>query len=165
MENRPVMASDGTRVGAYKGQPRNIKASFEKIGNYAKISADFYIGKSKKFQRGIYKIAVSALAYYVGADEMYKPKYNAIRNYVRNGKGKRHIIFLQESDFEHYEHEFNKPYVSQSNNYIITFRLACARMIVDLSENESELPKMIETLLAELGETGWTVIPLGLIKE
>ena len=61
MDSTPIVASDGSRVAPYRGSSRNIKASFKAGKPYARISFQVPFGHTKKFQRGIYKIALSAL--------------------------------------------------------------------------------------------------------
>lgn len=155
-----IKAPSGEDVAPYKGQPRNINASIKTTENEATVSFDFLIGQSRKFQRGIYKIAMSGLAHYVGASEIYKQKYNIIRQYVRNGNGNRHFISVRDIDYNNYYNEFNRPWISTEGDYIVTFRLAVMRFVVDLSENENELPKMIENFYTHYGKSGWTVLPV-----
>lgn len=95
MDSRDIVATDGTHVAAYRGSERNVKATFEKESPYVRVSFDITLGKSKKFQRGIYKIAFSALAYFLGPNVLFKAKYDRIRQYVRKGSGTRHFCCFQ----------------------------------------------------------------------
>ena len=160
MAPMPIAATDGSRVAAYRGSERNIKASFEREGPYARISFRVTFGQAKKFQRGIYKIALSALAYFIGVNELYKPKYDRLRQYVRKGSGTRHFMVLAEADPDNYFHKFVHPFVSPTGDYALEFRLACVRFIVDLSESESHLSRIAETAQREVGESGWTIVPI-----
>lgn len=160
MDPVPILASDGTHVAAYRGSERNIKANLEKGESCAQISFQVTFGQAKKFQRGIYKIALSALVYFIGPKELYKPKYDQLRQYVRKGSGTRHFIVLAETDSGDYHHKFVPPFVSPTGDYVLEFRLACVRFIVDLSESESYLPKIAEAANREVGEKGWTVVPI-----
>lgn len=160
MNSMPTVASDGAHVGAYRGSERNIKASYKEDGPYARISFKATFGQNKKFQRGIYKIALSALAYFIGASELYKSKYDHLRQYVRKGGGTRHFILVAEADPKSYSHKFTPPFVSATGDYAIEFRLACIRFIVDLSESESYLSQIAEVAKRDVGESGWTIVPI-----
>lgn len=98
MDPANTVANDGAHVAAYRGSERNVKATFEREEPYARISFGVTLGKSKKFQRGIYKIALSALAYFVGPNELFKAKYDHLRQYVRKGSGTRHFMLLAETN-------------------------------------------------------------------
>ncbi len=158
MDPIPTVASDGTHVAGYRGFERDVKATFEKEGPYARISFQVTFGKTKKFQRGIFKIALSSLAHFVGPSELYKPKYDRLRQYVCKGSGTRHFMLLAEDDSNYY-HKFVPPFVTPDGDYVLEFRLACVRFIVDLSESESHLPRIIEEAKRLVGENGWTVMP------
>lgn len=160
MDSLPIVASDGSRVAPYRGSSRNIKASFKVEKPYSQISFQVPFGHTKKFQRGIYKIALSALAYFMGPNELYKPKYDQMRQYVRKGTGIRHLMVLAEADPEVYYHKFVPPVVSETGDYALEFRLACIRFTLDLSESESYLPCIVDAANREVGETGWTVVPI-----
>lgn len=159
LDPMPIVATDGQRVGAYRGSDRNIKVSYKREGSYAGISFRVAFGQTKKFQRGIYKIALSTLAYYLGANELCKSKYDELRQYVRKGSGTRHFMVLAELDSNNYSHTFVPPFVSPAGDYALEFRLACSRLIIDLSESESYLSSIAEVAKREIGENGWTIVP------
>lgn len=159
LDPSPIVAPDGQPVAAYRGYDRNIRPSFKKEGQYTQILFQVSFGQVKKFQRGIYKIALSALAYFVGVNELYKRKYDKLRQYVCEGKGTRHFMVLAEDDSNGYFHTFAPPFVSPTGDYALEFRLACVRFIVDLSESESYLPAIAATAKQEVGENGWTIVP------
>ncbi len=156
---KTIKASDGFHVAPYRNSERNVKANFKAESGVAEITFQIKFGQSKKFQRGIFKIALSALAYFIGPNELYKSKYNQLRNYVRNGTGIRHLILLADSNPNNYSHQFDNPYISETGDYLLTFRLACVRFVVDLSESESSLARLSETAHQMFGQKGWTILP------
>ena len=72
----------------------------------------------------------------------------------------RHLMVLAEADPDAYYHKFVPPCASDTGDYALEFRLACVRFILDLSESESYLPRIVEVANREVGETGWTVVPI-----
>src|SRR5690606_26617378 len=60
MNATPMTARNGEHIAGYRGSARNIKASIHETGSSARITFESTIGTSKKFQRGIYKIAISS---------------------------------------------------------------------------------------------------------
>ncbi len=159
MDPISTVATNGSRVAAYRGSERDIKARFEEEGLYARISFQVTFGQAKKFQRGIYKIALSALAYFIGVHELYKPKYDRLRQYVCRGSGTRHFMVLGDADPGNYFHKFEPPFMSPTGDHAFEFRLACVRFIVDLSESESYLSSVREVVKREVGMNGWSIVP------
>ena len=108
MGPNPIVTASGSSIAAFRGSERNVKPRFTREGSYTRVSFQVTFGQSKKFHRGIYKIALSALAYFVGADELLKPKYNQLRQYVRKGTGTRHFLVFAETDSSNYRF-FSSP--------------------------------------------------------
>lgn len=153
-------APDGATVGGFKGKERNIRAEYSEHGPFAKVSFKTEFAASRKFQRGIYKIALSALVHFVGPEELFKPKYDGLRQYVRDNKGERHLMLLVDDGVEEYRHHFPPPMKSPEGDFGFEFRLACVRFIVEFSESESFMPKFEAAAQDHIGEKGWTVVPV-----
>jgi len=159
MENYPVLAHDQAALSGYRGRDRDVKVYFQREGNIARVSYDVEIGRNPKFIRGIVKIALSSLAYFLGAEHVTLSKYDSIRNFVRNGKGVRHVLMQSSSDSS-YLNQVWPPYESECKDYSLTFRIAAIEFLVDLSEHETQLPEFIQKSKELYSEKGWTVLPL-----
>ena len=159
MGNAPVTAHDQSELAPYRGRDRDIRATFDSEGLTGTVSFDVKFGASRKFVRGIYKIAFSALGYLVSFEELYREKYNFVRKYVRKGVGDRHILLYPEPDGA-YSHHFGSPIISDPHNYLMSFRLGHIRFFVDLSETEFAYERLKAESEKQLGKKGWTYLPI-----
>lgn len=159
MDPVPVAAHDGSRLAPYRGSKRDIRAKFTKEGNVASVSFDIPFGQSRKFLRGITKIAFSSLAYFLGAPLARSPAFSAVRRFVKYGVGNRHLLLTFGNDAT-YSNRVWPPYVSPSGDYAVTFRLASAEFLVDLSEKESFIPMFQSKAFELLGEKNWCTLPI-----
>jgi hypothetical protein len=91
MSGKSVEAHDGTIAGRYGKSPRNIEATFERIGDEAHIEYSVNVGGGIQFRQGIYKIALSLAAYYLGSDMVTGAYFDPIRNFVVQGIGDRGV--------------------------------------------------------------------------
>jgi hypothetical protein len=158
MENRPVKAHDGTTAAAYRGTNRNIRAKFNTDENLACVQFQVPFGQGQKFLRGLTKIAFSSLTYFHGPSVALHTAFDPIRAFVRTGVGKRHVL-MRGSDDKKYINRVWAPYVSQSNGYALTFRLACMEFLVDLSAEETYIPMFYSQAMSLYGKDGWTMLP------
>ncbi|WP_197054391.1 hypothetical protein [Nitrosococcus oceani] len=157
MENHPVKDHTGAQLAGFRNRERDIKAHFSHSGKIAQTNFSIEFGRKKKFHRGIYKIAFSALTHFAGASEAKKKKYNIIRRYVRKGAGKRHIILGDSGKFR-YQHAFKAPWVSESGDYAMQFILCGVTFIVDLSEDE-DYPRLKAAAMQIFKGNQWTYLP------
>jgi hypothetical protein len=139
MEPHPVAGPRGETLSPYKGKPRNIKAQFEVVGMVAKVGFEVPFGQGPKFIRGLHKIALSSLVYFLGPELALESKFDAVRRYVRHGEGKRQVLF-RPADDKGYAHHVNAPYTSGSGNYLVGMRIGIVEFLVDLSPTMSVLP-------------------------
>lgn len=158
MEKQAVIDHTGKELAGFRNRERDINACFDRSGKQGKVGFSVEFGRRKKFIRGIFKIAFSALTYFVGASETRKDKYNVIRQYVRKGKGTRHVIFGRAEKSE-YHHSFKPPLKSQSGDYVVQFILCGIMFIVDLSENEVYYPKYKSTAERMFQNDQWSYLP------
>lgn len=158
MESHAVVDHTGTVLPGFRKRERDVNAQLAQSENQGKVDFSIEFGRRKKFIRGIYKIAFSALTYFVGVSETRKQKYNGIRQYVKKGKGTRHII-LGGAERSGYYHSFKPPWVSEFGDYTMQFVLCGVTFIVDLSENEMHYPRY--KLMAErlFEDEQWTYLP------
>jgi hypothetical protein len=157
MEKHTVKDHTGTELTGFKKRERDINACFDHSENKGTVGFSVEFGRRKKFIRGILKIAFSALTYFVGASETRKEKYNVIRQYVRKGKGTRHII-LGRAEKLGYHHSFKPPLKTKSGDYVMQFILGGIMFIVDLSENEVYYPKFKSTAEGMFQHDQWTYL-------
>lgn len=158
MENHPVTAHDGTITAPYRGTNRNIRAKFSTDGYLARAQFQVPFGENPKFLRGLTKIAFSSLAYFQGTSMVLQNAFDPIRAFVRTDVGKRRAL-MRGSDDKKFINRVWAPYVSQSNDYALTFRLACVEFLVDLSAEETHIPMFYSQAMALFGKDGWTMLP------
>jgi hypothetical protein len=159
MDPKTTLAHDGTTLGAFGKSRRNANATLTKDGSLGRISFANTIGEDPKFVRGITKIAFSSFTYFIGADTALHESFGAVRAYVRDGVGQRPILMVA-SDDSAYKNEAWPPYKSETGDYYVTFRLAAAEFLVDLSPNLS-LSSFFSEELNRKNIQNWTWLPPG----
>jgi len=159
MDPTPIRAHDGSHLAGYRGSKRDIRAKLSKQGQVGKIDFETPFGQSPKFVRGITKIAFSSLAYFLGAPLALSPAFSPIRRFVKDGVGERHLMLTFGSDST-YRNQVWPPYVSPTGEYSVTFRIASAEFLVDLSEEESLLSMFQSKAPVFFGEKNWCTLPV-----
>lgn len=159
MERYPVKAHDGSRLGAFGKSDRNIGATLERDGQFAKIAFSTTIGQNPKFVRGILKIALSSLTYFLGEEAALSEDFDPVRTFVQHGAGGR-PIFLMPSTSGGYVNQVWPPYQSGSGEYAITFRLAVIEFCVDLSPKLALFSVLKTKAFEAYGSSGWTYLPV-----
>jgi hypothetical protein len=158
MERHPVTAHDGARVAAFRGKPRDIAVAVAQRGGEMEVSGSVSFGFSPKFVRGLTKIALSSVAYFLGADYARSADFDAARRYVMGGVGTRHAL-LQSSGDSEYRNTVWPPFRDEEGRTAVSFRLARVEFLVDLSPGESALPNLEAKQLEQMGTQGWCVLP------
>lgn len=158
MEKHSVSAHDGSALAPFRASRRNIRARFARQRDIGAVSFDVSFGDSTKFVRGLTKIAYSSLAYFLGAHVARQPMFAAVRDFVLNGRGTRHVMLSATGDNE-YRLTAWAPYAHESGGYAIGFRIAQMDFLVDLTEQEFILPMLETKMRKHHGEGGWTVLP------
>lgn len=159
MERYPVIAHEGTKLGAFGKSDRNIQASFKRDGQTAEISFSTSIGSKPKFVRGIAKIGLSTLAYFLGGELALSDDFDSVRKFVREGTGDRPVL-LKLVTTGGYLNQAWPPYKSETGEYAVTFRLASIEFCVDLTPKSTLFPMLKEKAIEMYGESGWTYLPI-----
>lgn len=159
MDPIPVKAHDGSRLAAYRGLNRDVCARLSEQEVTSSITFEVPFGQNPKFIRGITKIALSSLAYFLGPTIARSTIFTAVRQLVQHGVGKRHILVMFDTGSA-YCNRATPPYISPTGEYIVTFRIASAEFLVDLSEHESALPGLQLKMSEIYGENNWCVLPI-----
>lgn len=158
MERHAVEAHDGARLAAFQGSPRNIAVRFSLNGATAAASGSVPFGQSPKFVRGLAKIALSSVAYFLGADTARTSRFDAVREFVVRGTGERHVLMRTSNDTK-YRNEVWAPYRSATGDFAVSFRLGIVEFLMDLSTEESQLPLFEAKQFEMEGANGWCVLP------
>ncbi len=158
MESYPVKAHDGSRLAGFRGSKRDVRGHLSRQAGMASIKFEIPFGQSAKFVRVVTKIAFSALAYFLGAQIALSSSFNPVRDFVRQGKGRRHLL-MSSSDDKAYRNTVWAPYISPSGEYSVELRIATINFLLDLSEKESNLA-LFQSGMSELfvGKV-WCVLP------
>lgn len=159
VDPHPVISESGHRLSAAGRSARSISATLERSGETGTITFSTEVGRSPKFVRGIVKIALSQVAYFLGPEVVLDSVFDPIRNFVRDGSGKRHILLTQTSD-DLYRNIGWVPYRSEAGTLVSVFRLGYVEFCVDLSPGETEFPKMKAQAQKIMGKNGWSFLPL-----
>jgi hypothetical protein len=118
MNRYPVRGHDGSPVGPYRGSERNVKATYRSDGDAAVVRFTVNFASTPKFVRGVTKIALSTLAFYMGAGRALEPQLNAARSFVRHGIGVRHLL-IREPATPGYAHSFCPPYSNAGGHFAL----------------------------------------------
>jgi hypothetical protein len=159
MEKHSVTAHDGSRLAPFRGSQRSVRATLSRDGDVGTVSYDVSFGDSPKFIRGLTKIAFSSLAYFLGPDAARQSAFAAVRSFVLDGRGSRHVLLCHSGDAQ-YRTSAWAPYRNQCGGYVVTFRIAQTDFLVDLTEEESELPILRAKMREQHGDAGWCVLPV-----
>jgi len=158
MERHPVLAHDGSRLAPYRRSKRNIDAKFEVHDQEAKVSFESSFGDSPKFVRGLTKIAFSSFAYFLGPAAALESQFEPVRQFVRSGRGNRHVMLLVSSDTQ-YRNSAWPPYRHETGYFAVPLRIAHIEFLLDLSPNECLLPALEGKQFEQAGTDGWCVLP------
>lgn len=159
MEGYPVKAHDGSNLGKFGNSKRNIKANLTVDGQIGELCFEVKFGENPKFVRGILKIALSSVAFFLGYNHVLTDYYDPVRQFVQNGIGDRKILLLKSTNME-YRNEVWPPMQSESGDISITFRLAMVEFLVDLSPDLSLFPIMKSKSSLLLNNSEWTWLPI-----
>lgn len=158
MENYSVRAHNGQALAPFRGSPRNIRAKFSKEGSTATVAFDVPFGANPKFVRGLTKIAFSALTYFLGSSLAQDSTFDAVRSFVLEGKGNRHVLLSESQDSE-YRNSAWAQYKNESGGYTVPFRIARVEFLVDLTQEETDLPIIEAKMREQFGDAGWCTLP------
>lgn len=158
MNRYPAEAHDGSKLGALGKSDRNIGASFKRDGELGEVSFSVQIGQNPKFRRGIVKIALSSLSYFLGNEAAAASGFDPVRTFVRNGKGDRRLLLMVTNDTG-FRNQAWPPFQSATGEYAVTFRLAIYEFCVDLSPNMTLFPMLKKKAAETFGSSGWTFLP------
>ncbi len=153
MDPKSISAEHGVRLGAYGKSQRNIKADLKVNGNVAQVTFDLEFRFSKRFVRGLYKIALEALTYFTGTSEALNTRYDSIREYITKGTPERKALAAFTGDTS-YAHRILPPFRLGERGHRIFLRLAVVEFVVDLTPDISTY----EAVLEKINEDGRTKI-------
>lgn len=157
MDPKPI-SFNGTYVGSFGKSKRNIKASFDTRGSDAHISFSVTFGENPKLIRGIVKIAMSSLVYFIDHNEVLKSKYDPIRKFVIKNEGNRKIFWGESKDLQ-FRNQVWSPYLDEQGNYLIIIRIGIVEFIVDLSPDMRNMPILYKNAMELYGTKGWNILP------
>jgi hypothetical protein len=157
MDRAPTVMPDGRRLAGFKGQPRDIAATFTREGMTGTVEFDVRFGKSPKVARALVKMAAEYFCFTMGRDEAARLIVGAVADFVRFGKGDKPII-LGAPDPSKYQHVFGSV-GREGGDWFCGFRLAHFEVVVDLGPGRRVFDVMAPRLHKNLGRTGWTTLP------
>jgi hypothetical protein len=141
MDPVPITAEHGVRLGAYGKSARNIKAEKTIHGDRIEVTYSVEMRFSKKFVRGLHKIALGSLTFFLGAKEALDQKYDCIRRYVNEGEEERKALAILSEDWD-YRNQVWPPYRSKSGDHTLVVRLAVMECAIDLSRDLAAISEL-----------------------
>jgi len=155
------MAPTGQRIGPFRGRTRDIRPHIQKRGrSLSSVEFDIPIGQDRKFARGLYKIALNSIAHMLGPDVARGEQFDWLREYVRHG-GQRRSIMLTGAPDEKFRVAAFPPWKNADGDYAIELRIAFTNFLLDLSSDESLLPKFEQEAKLHFSKSEYSISPKG----
>jgi hypothetical protein len=160
MDRTPVTHHDGTRIGAYGKSPKNVMATFKKMGEQAQITiTQNGIINELKSIRAVHKIALESVAHFHGTAAALDCRFDPVRKYVLRGIGDRRILLMYPEDPKVYRHEVHIGADSEGIPCVALLRLACINVAVDLTPTQEAIPRFEDACRKLYGDR-WTWAPI-----
>lgn len=145
-------------AGFNKGKSRHINASFDRNGQNVTVKFSVNIGDNIGFVRGLFKIALGALALQMGVETAIDSSYNSVRNFILKGQPILRCISTKEEKLVVENRIF--PLWERDGFYLVAFRLFGIDFLCDLSPNQEALKDLIPKFHEVYGQKGWTYYPI-----
>lgn len=158
MERHAVEAHDGSHLASFHGSARNVPIKVTVNGSVVTASGSAAFGQSPKFLRGLAKIALSSVAYFLGAEAALDARHDRVRDFVVLGIGERHAL-VRFSEDSTYRNTVWAPFQSENGGLAVTFRLAIVEILMDLSADEDQFPLFEAKQRKTESAGGWCVLP------
>jgi hypothetical protein len=161
MEKHAITTPYGDRVAPYRGKPRDIEAVVQQLGGgQGEVSWGTLLGEDPKFVRGVHKMAFELFALHLGARAVLDARYDAVRRFVLEGKGVRHILVGMGGG------PWPSPFLVPTaidcgdTRYAMLFGILEVSFWVDLTPTQEVLPAFMRRVERESGTHGWSYLPL-----
>lgn len=162
MDRTDTVRGCGRNLKPFAKRSNDLEMSMERTSTtYTKVKIrQNGVCNSKECVRALHKIAFSVFAHKFGVDEALAERFNAVREYVRRGRGERTVLLAAASDRFDYRNFACASDGSMFPTDVVAFQLACLGFVVDLSPNQDSLQALKEMHTKLLG-TKWTWTPIG----
>lgn len=159
LDPNPFTAPTGHTVGPFRGRQRDVRPQIVHDGSgRVNVSFDIAFGQHRKFARGLYKIALSSVAYLQGPETALNPRFNWLRTYVRHGGRPRRILLTSASDSQFVLAAY-PPWQNAEGDQAMGVRIAMAEFLLDLTASETQLSSFIDLARIHFGEEHFSVLP------
>lgn len=149
----------GQKIGPFRGRQRDVRPQIKRVkGNEVEVSFEVAFGRNPKFVRGLYKIALSSIAHLLGHSAALSDQFDWLREYVMNGGTRRRVMLTAASDSNFIVAAY-PPWKAENGDQAMEIRIGTASFLLDLSQNESPLPRLIEVARTQYGEDKFSVLP------
>jgi len=150
---------NGKTVAPFRGRERDIRPSMKRMADgKGEVSFEVAFGQHRKFARGLYKIALSSIAYLLGPERALQEKYDWVRGYVRHGGARRHVL-LTAAASPGFGLASYPPFVSESGEEAMDIRIGPAEFLLDLTENEVQLMSLVNKAREQFGAENFSIFP------
>lgn len=140
-----AMVALGKNLAAAKPSNGISNVQFTTNGGIGTLTFKQTFGKGPKFMRALYKVALSSLAYFHGLDAARDPKYDAIRTFVKEGKGGYRALMFTSADKP--VHCFEPPHQLPGSNYpVVPMTIFGVGFVADLDPGQQGFAHLQSTL-------------------
>lgn len=157
---QPVSTTSGRKLSGLKSSPRNVSMTdIQRCDGEVSFNVNVPLVFDRIAVRGLLKIAVESVVYYLGADFLHNARFDSLRDFVLRDIGQRRAILFSDGDMQ-YRLELNPPTVLPPAMWLIVrFRLAMLEFVVDLSPANVLDGQLQAVIDAELGQGAWISLP------
>lgn len=149
----------GHKIGPYRGRDRDVTASVKHhYSGLSTVSVSHTVGQHKKFPRGLYKIALSSIAFCYGHDFALENRFDWIREYVLHG-GQRRRIILTRSPGADSQFNTSELFLGPEDALAIEIKISSTNFVLDLSPKEIWVADLFSLLQESLGPNNICSIP------
>jgi hypothetical protein len=150
---------NGVRVLPWRGGKRDIRTTLEIDGPIGTMEFETTIGEHPKFVRGMTKMAFELAAFYLGPHALMGEEYDAVRAFVRRGRGQRHLV-MHANPNPNTRYHVEPPLTDGRGGYLVRFCIFGVDFGVDLTPGEDRLRRFALATKAKYGTQGWTILPI-----
>ncbi len=160
MESSPVAVAN-RRLSPFRSRTRDIKVATESVGSEGRFHFQTQLASSPKFARGLYKIALSLVAFFWGEETALLTRFDWIRKYVTRGDGESRIILTPRTVIE------NRVWVPTGRDELpelAMITLMGVDFLIDLTRSGRVFDDLKDQFRKHYGRDGWTTIPPNLSR-
>jgi hypothetical protein len=152
-----VTLPNGRVLKAPDGTARSVVATEAISGDRIRIRIRAKLLHDPRLPRALHKIAIEAVAFFLGVDRALDRSLDVARNYALTGDGGPRKIYMLHGEHQEYRNHLWPPYQS-GRDLVVPIRLVAFEFLVDLTPAQSCLPRLSEAFSVIGADRTWRVI-------